>query len=203
MPESAPSAVSSDDSPTRAPTASSPAPPPPTPMPESARECPIPEKNSAHPLPPAPPPPLAPRQQAALARLLAGESVGAVARALQIDPKTLYRWRRHNPTFVAELTRRQRDLWDDVSGDLLTTVAASVETLRQHLVAPNYVTQLRAARLLIHHLINSDKLRPSGPTTTEGVLDEMIRERTPPPSTPEHDAQRRALLDQLAADPDA
>jgi hypothetical protein len=31
----------------------------------------------------------------------------------------------------------------------------------------------------------------------------MIRERTPPPSTPEHDAQRRALLEQLRNDTDA
>jgi hypothetical protein len=177
-------------------------PPPPTPFPENSRQFPIPEKNSAQPPPPPPPPPLTPRQQAALARLLAGEPLGDIARALQIDPKTLYNWRRTNPTFVAELTRRQRDLWLDISDDLRTTVAAGVGTLRGHLVNPSPMTQLRAARLLIN-LVNAPRLAPTGPTTVEGVLDEMLRDRTPPPATPEQAAQRRALLDQFAGDPDA
>ena len=63
------------------------------------------------------------------------------------------------------------------------------------------MTQLRAARFLIN-LVNAERLRPTDPTTVEGVLDQMLRDATPPPATPEHQAQRRALLDRLLADPD-
>jgi transposase-like protein len=170
-------------------------------MSENVRQCPIPPKNSSQTPPPTPPPPLSLRQQAALARLLAGEPLGDIARALEIDPRTLYRWRRHHPAFTAELTRRQRELWGDLADDLRGAVADGVGTLRGHLVNHDPMTQLRAARFLVN-LVNADRLRPTGATTVDGVLDEMLRESTSPPATPEHQAQRRALLDRLLADPD-
>jgi transposase-like protein len=170
-------------------------------MPENVRQCPIPTKDSAQSPPPPPLPPLSPQQQVALRRLLAGEPLGDIARALQIDPRTLYRWRHHHPAFAAELTRLQRDLWSDIADALRMTVAAGVDKIREHLSRPNDMTQLRAARLLIN-LVNAPRLAPTGPTTVEGVLDEMLRQSAPPPSTPEVDAQRRALLDRLMADPD-
>jgi hypothetical protein len=165
------------------------------PMPENARQCPIPAKSAP------PPPSLTPRQQAALVRLLAGEPIALICHALRIDPKTLYRWRHHHPLFVAELTRRQRDLWSDIAADLRTTVAAGVDKIREHLSRPNDLTQLRAARLLIN-LVNSPRLAPTGPTTVEGILDDMLRQQTPPPppapDAPSFtDAQRQALLARL------
>ena len=48
---------------------------------------------------------LSERQLAALNRLFAGETGSEICRALCIDPKTLYRWRRSD-AFVAEVTRR-------------------------------------------------------------------------------------------------
>ena len=170
-------------------------------MSENVRPCPIPAKNSAQSPAPAPPPRRTPQQHGAHRPRLAGDPLGDIARDLQIDPRTLYRWRHHHPAFVAELTRRQRELWGDLVDQIRAAVGDGVGTIREHLVDHNRMTQLRAARFLIN-LVNADRLRPTEPTTVEGVLDQMLRDRTPPPATPEHEAQRRVLLDQLLADPD-
>src|SRR4051812_5203580 len=52
------------------------------PMPESARQCPI-LKNS-----------LSEKQLAAIELLVAGRSLGGIAKAIEVDPKTVYRWRK-------------------------------------------------------------------------------------------------------------
>ena len=63
---------------------------------------------------------LTPQQIAALERLLAGETVKAVAEAVKIDRSTLHRWLREDFEFQAALNRGKRELAEAVQSRLLT-----------------------------------------------------------------------------------
>jgi len=72
------------------------------------------------------------RQRAAIEMLLAGKSVGAIAQALDIDPRTLYRWRQEE-AFRAELEARRRALWDEAAERLRAMVHPSLDILERQL----------------------------------------------------------------------
>ncbi|HEY7119739.1 MAG TPA: hypothetical protein VH475_24320 [Tepidisphaeraceae bacterium] len=150
--------------------------------------------------------PLSQKQQTALNLLLAGEPGQYICRSVRIDRKTLYTWKRRHPAFVAELHRRNAELWADVAGDLREGVADAVAALRTQLLAFDPMVKLRAARALIA-LVNSPRLAPTEPTTLAGVLDQMLRATHTPSAqnqTPSFtDAQRQSLLDQLLAESNA
>jgi hypothetical protein len=197
-------------SPEHTPTAPSETPSAPPPIPQNSPGFPTPEKIAGQTAQlhtaAAPAAALSPKQQAALNRLFAGEDERFICQTLRIDRKTLYNWKRRHPAFVAEMARRNHELWADVAADLRQGVAHAVATLRDHLARPGEpMTQLRAARALVT-LVNSPRLAPTEPTTVPGVLDHLLRAaHTPPapadPDTPAFtDAQRQALLDQLLAE---
>jgi len=145
---------------------------------------------------------LSPKQFSAINYLLIGNDERYICSSLRIDRKTLYNWRNRHPAFMAELNRRENEVWADVAGTLRLGVANAVSTLRNQLLLDS-PTALRAARALIA-LVNSPRLAPTGPTTVAGVLDSFLRAATPPPADPNTptftDAQRQALLDQLLAE---
>jgi hypothetical protein len=166
---------------------------------------PIPENNSAK--VPQVHAPLTPKQLLALNRLFAGDSEQAICHALQINRRTLYNWKRHNPAFAAEMNRRHAELWTDVAADLRYGVADAVTTLRDHLRrAREPITQLRAARALIN-LVNAPRLAPTEPTNIVDIIDQLMRAALPrpkPDGAPTFtDAQRQAFLEQLEAEQDA
>src|SRR5690349_24935757 len=90
------------------------------PMPESARQCPI-LKNS-----------LSEKQLAAIEMLVAGTSLGVIAKRVEVDPKTLYRWRK-DEAFVEVLNARRREVWGDVVGRLRDLTHPSLEVMAEHL----------------------------------------------------------------------
>jgi hypothetical protein len=148
--------------------------------------------------------PLSQKQQTALNLLLAGEPGQYICRSVRIDRKTLYTWKRRHPAFVAELHRRNAELWADVAGDLREGVIDAVATLRRHLINFDKMVELRAARALIA-LVNSPRLAPNEPTSVAGVLDRLLRTTHTPPAQQDNtptftDTQRQALLDQLLAE---
>jgi hypothetical protein len=105
------------------------------------------------------------KQQDALNRLFAGQGDQYICQTLKIDRKTLYNWKHRHPAFMAEVARRNQDIWNNLSSELREAVIDSVATLREHLRAPTErMTQLRAARTLLH-LVNSPHLTPTAPTT--------------------------------------
>lgn len=137
---------------------------------------------------------------------LAGEDDYAICFRLKIDRSTLYRWRHHNPLFIAETNRRHQEVWSDFAAELRLSVAKAVRALNHQVDDPNAVNQHRAARTLIQ-LVNSQRIAPTQlPTRVDDVLDNFLRaaqplcDAPPPKDTPAPtftDAQRHALLDRL------
>jgi transposase-like protein len=72
------------------------------------------------------------RQRAAIDMLLAGRSCAAVAQALEVDRRTLYRWRQEEP-FRFELEQRRGELWQDAADRLRGMVHASLDVLERQL----------------------------------------------------------------------
>jgi hypothetical protein len=77
-----------------------------------------------------------------------GTTLGAAARMLQIDRKTLYRWR-HEPDFVDLLSARRRQLWSDSAERLQGMCAASLDELDEHLRSRYDRDRFRAATALL------------------------------------------------------
>src|SRR3954462_11704278 len=106
---------SNQSSPTATPSSSA------TPTPHFSPKLPILEKNADQTAQLNAP--LSQKQQSALNRLFAGETDQYICQALKIDRKTLYTWNPPPPAFMAEMTRRNHEIWSDVVGDLRETVA--------------------------------------------------------------------------------
>ena len=89
------------------------------------------------------------RQEAALAVFLAGGGDTAAAREAHVDRSTVYRWRRHDADFRAEMNRRQnvrRESMDARIEDLLPKALAAVEAALQ---AEDPALRTRAALALL------------------------------------------------------
>ncbi len=72
---------------------------------------------------------LTPQQIAALERLLAGETVTAVAEAVKADRSTIHRWLRENFEFQAALNRGKRELSHAVQAKLLVLLHKATRTV--------------------------------------------------------------------------
>jgi hypothetical protein len=81
--------------------------------------------------------------------LLQGQSDAAVAEALGVDRKTVYRWRMRDPIFRAELELRREAIFamhGDRMRNLLTNALDTLEKQVRDVDAP---TSNRAARVLL------------------------------------------------------
>jgi hypothetical protein len=105
-------------------------------MPENARECPIGENG------------LNERHLAAIELLVLGKSLAEVSRTIQIDPKTLYRWRQ-NELFQCALERRRRELWSTVAGRVQDLIHPSLEVLAEDLGQRYDRARFRAASAVL------------------------------------------------------
>ena len=151
-----------------APSPSSPSPSaspiPPTPpgggveMSQDVPECPNPgdRLNGA-------PPSLTDKQLAAIELLLRGKSMSAVATALSMDRRTLYRWRQEEP-FRFELECRRRELWDEAADRLRGMVHPSLDILEREL-ADRYDGARHRAATAVLRLAD---LRKVVPLTNDG-----------------------------------
>ena len=175
---------------------------------QNASECTVSAKSNSHLNTPATPTPraLTEKHRIAIDMSLAGEDDHAICFRLKIDRSTLYRWRHHNPLFIAESNRRHQEIWSDFAAELRLSVAKAVRALNHQVDDMNAVNQHRAARTLIN-LVNSPRIAPTHlPTRVDDVLDNFLRAAQPLPDAPPPkdtpaptftDAQRQALLDQI------
>jgi hypothetical protein len=120
---------------------------------------------------------------------------------------------------MAEVARRNQDIWQNLRDKLRELVIDSIKTFHDHLhLSPNPTIQFRAARTLMR-LVDSSRLTPTAPTTIPDVLDRLLaaNSQTSAPCAPASapaaapaaaaaaavnnptftDAQRQALLDLL------
>src|SRR5262245_55975964 len=72
------------------------------------------------------------KQHAAIELLLLGKSLGATAKAIEIDPRTLYRWRQ-DADFRRELEQRRAELWGEAAQRLSAMVHPSLDVLEEQL----------------------------------------------------------------------
>ena len=170
-------------------------------MPRNAPQCPVPT-NGHDALSPAPqdaPPDnpqsaiansqLSDRQRLAIDFLVLGHSETAVAEALHIDRKTLYRWRHDDdPQYRDTLGDRRKELLDTTADRFRTMLTTALDTFARHLKDPYAPTAHRAARSLLalaaigrHH-----EPRPTPTPTPPGNV-------TPMPGVPDmHAAAKRS-----------
>ena len=113
-------------------------------IPENARKCPIGQNrlNSAYSS-------LNDKQKTAVELLAIGKSLGRVARIIEIDAKTLYRWRQ-DPTFREALHRRRRELWSDAIDRVRGMVTPSLDIMEQHLTDRYERIRFRAAQTVLN-----------------------------------------------------
>ena len=75
---------------------------------------------------------LSDKQRAAIELLLLGKRPSDIAAALQIDRRTVFRWRQDD-TFREELDRCRRELWAGAAERLRALVHPSLDVMEQHL----------------------------------------------------------------------
>src|SRR5690242_14986032 len=86
---------------------------------ENVRKCPIREND------------LNEKQLTAIEMLVLGKAVGAVAKTLEIDPRTLFRWRR-DELFREALDARRTEVWGGATDRLKDLVHPSIEVMAEH-----------------------------------------------------------------------
>ena len=91
---------------------------------------------------------LSPKQRAAIDLLLLGKSASDTARAVEVDPRTVYRWR-HDERFADELQRRHRELWSLAAERLKALVHPSLDVLEKQLADRFDRTRFRAAAAIL------------------------------------------------------
>ena len=95
------------------------------------------------------------KQKAAVELMVLGRSMAATAQAIEVDARTLYRWRQLE-AFQEALDDRRRELWASAGDRLASMVHPSLDVLQQHL-EDNYdrarfraaATVLRLAKLKV------------------------------------------------------
>ena len=87
-------------------------------------------------------------QTAAVALIVAGRSLKHVCDSLNIDPRTLYRWRRER-AFRRALDARRRDLWANASDRLRAMLDRSLDVFEEQLNERYQPTKFRAAHAVL------------------------------------------------------
>jgi len=150
--------------------------------------------------------PLTDKQQLVLDYILAGTEDDHICTRFRIHRSTLFRWKYRHPLFIAELNRRQHDLWNDIAGELRAAASKAVHTVRGLLSPGNLdAVRLRAARTLIQ-LVNAHRVPHAGaaanPLHLSDILDKLLQQQQPtaPANSTFTDAQRQSLLTQLLSE---
>jgi hypothetical protein len=92
---------------------------------------------------------LSPKQHAAIELLLSGRNIGDIAKIIEVDRRTLYRWRFVNESFTQELTRRRNELWSIAADRLKALVHTSLDVLEKELADRFDRTRHRAAAAIL------------------------------------------------------
>ena len=89
------------------------------------------------------------KQQTAIELLAIGKSLAAVARQLDIDRRTLYRWRQ-DARFREALWDRRRELWSTAIERVRGMVNPSLDVIEQHLCDRYERIRFRAAQTVLN-----------------------------------------------------
>ncbi len=117
---------------------------------------------------------LTPRQLAAIDLMLTGNTDLKIAELLQINRRTLYDWRTHNPRFQQHLNHRREELFGGKLGLFLSALSTSLQTLTQQAAHPYADVSHRAARTILiasrlgqhlYNLTNPNKTAPPPEST--------------------------------------
>jgi Helix-turn-helix of insertion element transposase len=115
---------------------------------------------------------LSPQQERAIEMITAGMRETDVARELDVNRTTIWRWRTDDAAFQAALNARRFELWNASAEHLRSLVPAALEALEDELRGPR---KLRAAAAVLQlagfkaSSTSSVEVRPAGPTTAAGV----------------------------------
>ena len=90
------------------------------------------------------------KHRAAIELLLRGKTYLATARALEIDVKTLQRWRR-DQRFIHELARRREQLRSDAAERLRAMIHPALDVLEHQLQDDYDRARFRAANAVLRH----------------------------------------------------
>ena|SRR5947207_2993667 len=88
------------------------------------------------------------KQKAAVELMLLGKSMTAIAKEVEIDRGTLYRWRQ-DEDFQEALEQRRRELWSVAADRLAGLVHPSLDVLEQHLEDRYDRARFRAATTVL------------------------------------------------------
>jgi hypothetical protein len=88
------------------------------------------------------------KQLAAIELMVLGKSYQAIAKAIEVDRKTLYNWRADDE-FAGELQRRREELWGDASERLKALVHPSLDVLERQLGDRYDRARFNAASMLL------------------------------------------------------
>jgi hypothetical protein len=124
--------------------------PAPAPVSQNDSKCPTPDETHGGRCPiVGHSPGISARKQAAIEMILTGATDTAVAEALMVTRKTIYRWRVEDTQFRAHLDRRRRELFDNASDRLRNLLGSALDRLTRQVNDPYASTSLRAARTLL------------------------------------------------------
>jgi transposase-like protein len=88
------------------------------------------------------------KQLAAIDLLSRGKSYTAVAKSVDVDRRTIYRWRQ-KPEFAGTLEQRRLELWEEASERLRALVHPSLDVLEQQLGDPYDRARFNAATAIL------------------------------------------------------
>ena len=89
------------------------------------------------------------KQSTAIQLLAIGKSLSAVARIIEVDPKTLYNWRQ-DARFREALWDRRRELWSTAIERVRGMVNPSLDVIEQHLSDRYERIRFRAAQTVLN-----------------------------------------------------
>jgi hypothetical protein len=116
----------------------------------NVQKCPVFDETQIRTVPDAlPDDPLSDRQRAALELMLGGATDVAIAAAVGVSVRTLYRWRMQDDRFRNRLDRRRLELYDCTLDRFRSLLSGATEVLEKHLRERYAPTALRAARTVL------------------------------------------------------
>lgn len=113
---------------------------------------------------------LEPRQHMVIHHLLAGMTQQDAANAVGVDPATVSRWKQE-PAFLAELNRRQAELHEAHTAEMLALAADARKVLRESMAQGK--DRVRVAMYILDRLGNAPEL-----LTVEDITIERKRVET-------------------------
>lgn len=142
--------------------------------------------------------PLTARQLTAINLLSMGKSVVATAASIKVDPSTVHRWKASSPLFIAELNRRQADLFDTLIVKMRLLMGKAVDELTAVMNSSSKYDRREVMWKVLALLKPQKRLLETGPTEPRDVIDAQIRagrlERGEVAEAPIEDADRVAQV---------